>query len=69
MFKLFLLSSFMNQTNLNLGGCPPIFKINNEQKKIISFGKNIKNDKDFEDFEKNKTLSIKDILSIKKKIS
>ena len=59
----------MNQSNTNLGGFPPIFKINNEQRKIISFGKNIKSDKDFEEFEKNKTLSIKDILSIKKKIT
>jgi hypothetical protein len=49
-----------NKTNNdNLGGSPPIFKLNSEQKKIIAFSQQLEK----EDNKPNKKiLSIKDIL-------
>lgn len=51
----------MSEKETNLGGTPPIFKLNNEQKKIISIGKHANKTDDLKNVSK-KILSIKDIL-------
>lgn len=51
----------MDGKKINLGGAPPIFKLDDEQKKIISFSAHSDKSDDLKKIE-NKILSIKDIL-------